>query len=177
MWSERSQQSSGNGVILKKKWSWAVLKAVTMKIFGSARDENYVKMACPIKWNTTYNPYSIALYSFVLLFPSMSARSIWTCISLGKVKPNNYDDHNDIICLTDGVQEDGIMMTSSNGNIFRVTGPLCREFTGDRWIPRTKASGAALMFSFICAWKNGSVNNREAGDLRRHRAHYDVIAV
>ena len=26
-------------------------------------------------------------------------------------------------------------MTSSNGNIFRVTGPLRGEFTGDRWIP------------------------------------------
>ena len=26
------------------------------------------------------------------------------------------------------------MMTSSNGNIFRVTGPLCGEFTGYRWI-------------------------------------------
>ena len=25
------------------------------------------------------------------------------------------------------------MMTSSNGNIFRVTGPLCGEFTGHRW--------------------------------------------
>ena len=34
----------------------------------------------------------------------------------------------------------------------------------------------ALMFCFfICAWINGWVNNREAGDLRRHRAHYDVI--
>ena len=32
------------------------------------------------------------------------------------------------------------MMTSSNGNIFRVTGHLCGEFTGLRWIPRTKAS-------------------------------------
>ena len=34
------------------------------------------------------------------------------------------------------------MMTSANGNIFRVTGHLCRVFTGPRWIPRTKASGA-----------------------------------
>ena len=34
------------------------------------------------------------------------------------------------------------MMTSSNGNIFRVTGPLCGEFTGPRWIPRTKTSDA-----------------------------------
>ena len=34
------------------------------------------------------------------------------------------------------------IMTSSNGNIFRVTGPLCGEFTGHRWIPSTKASDA-----------------------------------
>ena len=36
------------------------------------------------------------------------------------------------------------MMTSSNGNIFRVTGPLCGEFTGHRWIPLTKVSDAEL---------------------------------
>ena len=35
----------------------------------------------------------------------------------------------------------------------------------------------ALMFSFICAWTNGWVNNDEAGDLRRHRAHCDVIVM
>ena len=34
----------------------------------------------------------------------------------------------------------------------------------------------ALMFSMICAWINGWVNNHQAGDLRRHRAHYDVIS-
>ena len=36
------------------------------------------------------------------------------------------------------------MMTSSNGNIFRVTGPLFGEFTSHRWIPHTKASDAEL---------------------------------
>ena len=36
------------------------------------------------------------------------------------------------------------MMTSSNGNTFCVTGPLCGEFTGRRWIPLTKASDAEL---------------------------------
>ena len=35
-------------------------------------------------------------------------------------------------------------MTPSNGDIFRVTGPLCWEFTGSRWILRTKASDAEL---------------------------------
>ena len=36
------------------------------------------------------------------------------------------------------------MMTSSNGNIFRVTGHLCGEFTGPRWISHTKASDTEL---------------------------------
>ena len=34
-----------------------------------------------------------------------------------------------------------------------------------------------LMFSLICAWINGWVNNREDGDLKRHHAHYDVIVM
>ena len=33
----------------------------------------------------------------------------------------------------------------------------------------------ALMFTLICVWINGWVKNREAGDLKRYRAHYDVI--
>ena len=46
--------------------------------------------------------------------------------------------------------------------------PVTGEFSSQsqwRWV---------LMFSLICAWINGWVNNREAGDLRRHRAHYNV---
>ena len=35
----------------------------------------------------------------------------------------------------------------------------------------------ALMFSLICAGINGCVNNDEAGDLRRHRAHFDVAVM
>ena len=70
------------------------------------------------------------------------------------------------------------MMTSSNGNIFRVTGPLCGEFTGYRGIPGTKASDAELWcFLWSAPWINSWVNNREAGDLRRHRAQYDVIVM
>ena len=35
----------------------------------------------------------------------------------------------------------------------------------------------ALKLSLICVWMNGWVNIREAGDLRRHRAHYGVIVM
>ena len=62
-------------------------------------------------------------------------------------------------------------MTSSNGDIFRVTGPLCREFTGHWWILRKKASDTELWC--FCAW----IDSREAGDLRRRRAHYVVIVM
>ena len=41
------------------------------------------------------------------------------------------------------------MITLSNGNIFRVTDPVCGEFTGDQWIPLTKASVAELS-CFLC---------------------------
>ena len=71
-----------------------------------------------------------------------------------------------------------IMMTPSNENIFRVTGPLCGEFTGHRWIPHTKASDAEIWCLLWSAfWINGWVINREAGDLRRHHAHCDVIVM
>ena len=35
----------------------------------------------------------------------------------------------------------------------------------------------ALMFSLICAWTNGWVNNQDAGDLMCHRAQYDVTVM
>ena len=75
-------------------------------------------------------------------------------------------------------RKSGGMMTSSNGSIFRVTGPLCGEFTGHRWIPLTKVSNAELWyFHWSAPWINGWVNNHEAADLRRQRPHYDVIVM
>ena len=44
------------------------------------------------------------------------------------------------IILVPAVKQ-SFIMTSSNGNIFRVTGPLYWDFTGYQWIPLTKASG------------------------------------
>ena len=71
-----------------------------------------------------------------------------------------------------------LMMTSSNWNILRVTGhlwggihrsPVNSPHKG-QWL-------GALMFSLICTRRNGWVNNGAAGDLRCHRAHYDVIVM
>ena len=46
--------------------------------------------------------------------------------------------------------------------------PVTGEFPSkDQW-------RGALMFSLICVWINGWVNNPNAGDLRRQRVNYDV---
>ena len=35
----------------------------------------------------------------------------------------------------------------------------------------------ALMFSLICVWINGWINNLKAGDLEPYHAHYDIIVM
>ena len=64
-------------------------------------------------------------------------------------------------------------MTSSNGNIFRVTGHLCGIFTGHRWIPQRPVTRSFDVFFDLRPKKRLS----KAGDLRRYRAHYDVIVM
>ena len=69
-------------------------------------------------------------------------------------------------------------MTSSYGHIFRVTEPFVRGIHRSPVNSLHKGQWrGTLVFSLICAWTNGWVNNRDAGDLRRHRAHYDVIVI
>ena len=69
------------------------------------------------------------------------------------------------------------MMTSSNGNIFRVSGPLWRETSSNHRSqvdsPHKGQWRGALIFSSTISW----ANNLDAGDLRRHRAHFDVTVV
>ena len=55
----------------------------------------------------------------------------------------------DITILNEDVAMEVLFMkTSSNGNIFRVTGPLWGEPTGHWWIPLTKVNGAQLWSFF-----------------------------
>ena len=70
------------------------------------------------------------------------------------------------------------MMTTSNGNISRVTGHLCGEFTDPGEFPTQRPVTRSFdVFFEICVWINCWVNNGEAGDLRRYRAHCDVTVM
>ena len=73
------------------------------------------------------------------------------------------------------------MMASSNGNKWK---HFLRYWRFERGIHRSPVNSphkgqwrGALMLSLIWAWINRWVNNRKAGDLRRYRAHYDVIVM
>ena len=69
------------------------------------------------------------------------------------------------------------MITSANGNIFRVNWPFV---PGIHWSPVNSPHKdqwrGALMFSLICAWANGRVSNPDAGDLGHHDPPYYVTA-
>ena len=55
------------------------------------------------------------------------------------------------------------MMTSSNGNIIRIIGHLCGDFTGHRWIPLTKASDSELWCSFSSAPEKKRLSKQSRG--------------
>ena len=84
--------------------------------------------------------------------PTKQARGI-VCKNIDKCRFN---------CTVFVIKYISAIMMSSNGNIFRVTGPLWGEFTGHRWIPGTKASDAELRCFLWSAC---------------HRAHYDVAVM
>ena len=90
---------------------------------------------------------------------------------------NRIPDRPKVSCYCEPLithsQWNNIMVTSSNGNIFSASLVLCAgnspvtdEFSSQRSVTRS-------FDVFFDLW-NGWVNNCEAGDLRRHRAHYDV---
>ena len=74
--------------------------------------------------------------------------------------------------------ESYVMMTSPKWKHF----PRYWSFVwGIHWSPVNSPHKGqwrgTLMFSLICVWSNDWVNNREAADLRRYHAHYDVIVM
>ena len=85
------------------------------------------------------NPWSSYIYPGVIHTKKSvgEIRDNFICVSI-------YDQLHWLEDLNYALRSD--VMTSSNGNIFRVTGHLCKEFTGTRGIPHTKASDAELWF-------------------------------
>ena len=124
--------------------------------FKLANKQNLILCNVPSLLNQTFNNVSLVGY---ILYKTVWNRNVW-CDVLGTNRPRLpitllYVPEYILWCVCSlcnisfNKQQRSsrwirFMMTSSNGSIFRVTGHLCGEFTGSRWIPRTKASDAEL---------------------------------
>ena len=95
-------------------------------------------------------------------FKISSGKGLPICVSFNVFKLWCLDFRYGYICWITSV----VMVTRSNGNIFRLTGLLW----GELW------HGASI-FSLICTWTNGWTNNRDASDLKHHPTHNDVIVM
>ena len=102
-------------------------------------------------------------------FPSFPAGETW-------IRTFMLSDcylHLWMICLR--VLSFATMMTSSNGNIFSVTDPLCGEFTGHRWIPRLRPVTQSFDVLFdlrlnkrLSKQSRGWLSKTPSGSLWRH---------
>ena len=145
-------------VLMRPNWSWYYIGIVT----GATERKLHFKV--------TTATSCLALMGEVLFVYYEHFEEHWPCYNGTVLYQGWLHDAHTIMVMG---QSCGFpMMTSSNGNIFRVAGPL----SGFRWIPHTKASDAEL-WCFLWSWINRWVNNCEAGDLKRHLAHYDVIVM
>ena len=103
-------------------------------------------------------------------------------LGINECKWHVEDDHNDIWYTTRSTRVKKLMHSLHDGVITWKHFPRYWPFV---WrIHRSAVNSPhkgqwrdALMFSLICAWINGWVNNGEASDLKRHRAHYDVTVM
>ena len=132
-----------------------------------------------IKWNTTFvsniishslldMPWLLSLCSTALFISTVWMERWQIFITATKLLSTKVCFQNNISWrrMCNGNFPIAIM-TSSNGNIFRVTVDS----------PHKDQSRGALMSSSIWAWTNGLTNNGDAGDLRRHRGHHYAVTV
>ena len=78
---------------------------------------------------------------------SILPRSLANCRAIAQfmVLKFLFSSNTEVVSCTVDKRLSPCMMTSSNGNIFRVAGPLCGEFTGHRWLSRTHSVGSPSM--------------------------------
>ena len=118
-------------------------------------------------WSTTYivlpmNIHTVLLYYFISAI-SLVARD--PCASF-----------TDIIhgCFNDSWANDDVIKRKHFPRNWPFVWEIHRSLVNS---PHKGEWRGALIFSLICVWRNGWVNNGEAGDLRRHFAHYDITVI
>ena len=117
----------------------------------------YCGWCMAVKWRIKYKGCRICCFEWMegtstLLFiidvssRIQSTRLLCATCLYGPYSTSRFHWHPAVCLLISPRRLGDNMMTSSNGNNFRVTGPLWGEFISHRWIPLTKASDAELWY-------------------------------
>ena len=175
----------------RMRWYWEV-----DKVLHQSNCANIISLSCiftpilsiymQVSMPAKYLRYSILMSMYrtewnILVNAILPEHFHLKCISSmgpASVSKDLLANYTDVIPTWSPRKKTFIIRWRNHENISRVTGPLCEEFIGHQWIPLTKVSDAELWCFLLSApWINGWVNNREAGDFRRHCGHYEVIVM
>ena len=132
--------------------------------------------------------YIVVLMSYITGWFMLSIYPCSTGVLLQWHCGNRYDNPADCDVILEDISANCIYMFLGMYCIFcillhnRVSSNVCVTRHHDdviKWkhSPHKGQWRGAVMFYFICVWINDWVNNREASDFRRYRAHYDVIVM
>ena len=104
----------------------------------NARETRLAFFFSPIHWGYLTGTCAIPITQMPI---KKQPRNIWSNMTWGHQEPRPNKTQQNGVHISFRIY----VMTSSNGNILRVTGHLCGIFNGPRWFPRTKDSDAELL--------------------------------
>ena len=179
--------------ICRNELGWSLVytsptRCQSLPVFRGSNEKKWMHISCFRKTGKTYSIQNCAFIWYVPLVGSFDivTENMWKCSFCEQISQTLllwyelraqqqlfFKATSQYITMTSPT-----MMTSSNENIFRVAGPFVRGIhrpPADS--PHKSQWRGASVFSLICTWANGWTNNRDAGDLRSHRNHYNVTVM
>ena len=158
-WSTADQQHHYNDVIMGMMASQITSLTIVYSTVYSGADQrkhqssaslafvrgiNRGPVNSPHKWSVTWKMFPF--HDVIMLWHGLNWYQLQqvNMVVADDLAPHRWWMLHDKLHTYFTIHRGAIMMTSSNGNILRVTGPLCGEFTGHRRMPLTKASNAEL---------------------------------
>ena len=127
-------------------------------------------------WNDCFCAYFVEIHIRYLVHKALQIVNAWhgypPCFESSSTHPGSH-----VICLSRRSNRwfhDDVIKWKHVPRHWPFVGGIHRSLMNSP--PKGQWSGA-LVFSLICAWTKSWANNGDAGDLRRHRAHYDVIVM
>ena len=74
-----------------------------------------------------------------------------------------------------GAATNDLLLSCKVNHLLLILWHTYKTFRSPMYSPHKGQCRGTLMFSLVCAWTSGWPNSQDAGNLRCHRAHFDII--